>query len=322
MIEFSLFGFVFEISTKTIAILSGILVALVAIIIQILKRPAEEKLVDRFQGNMETSQKFFYEKTTYKTKYGKFYGRYLRDYFRNENGILYKLVQAMKLDPNEIDRKLNLVKSDFTVEEFISIKILAFIIGGIMLVFGLLTSAFAVLVIGFVLFYLGIAGFDKILIDSKLKRRNKLFERSLPNFLDLLYSACKVGHTITEGIIKVSTKYNGIVADEFKKCMVDMKGNGGNFRNAMEDMANRNNIESLSDVVSDIVIAFEKGDEQIINVLKDEANYMRELVNAEFEETANKKSATLILPMLIFSFAPIFAFILIPLFSQFMVMFN
>lgn len=308
-----------ELSYRIIAFFAGLSVSLIVVTIQLINKPKDEVLMDKLQGNMEEAQKYFYDQHSYKTRYGKFYSKHLKPFF-DEDGVFSQLVAALKIDPYDVDRKLTLIKSDFTAEEFISIKILSLLIGICMMFLGFLSYTYVIMFIGLAVFYMGVAGFERVMILSKLEKRKREFIHSLPNFLDLLYSACKAGHTITEALKKVSTKYNGVVAEDFNLTMVETQGNGGNFRKAMEDMSERNNIEPLTDVISDILIAFEKGDDQIINTLKDEAFQMRDIVNSQNEEIANRKSATMIFPILLFSFIPLFALILVPMFSQFNIM--
>ena len=100
--------------------------------------------------------------------------------------------------------------------------------------------------------------------------------------------------------------------------MIDFKSNGGNFKKAMENMIERNDVESLTNVISDILISYEKGDDKIIETLQEEAEAMREIVNADIDEQANKKTTTLMIPMMIAFFLPIMIFLLLPMLSQFM----
>lgn len=304
----------FTITYQTLALIAGIWGCAVGLLVLYIRKPKTQEITNRLQG-LEETEKYFIEHYKYKTKYGRFYGKYLKSAFDNPNSIFYKISEELKVNPYELERKLKLVKSDLTVEEYISIKILGLMLGGFITFIGTIKS-FTVLYVGIAVLMFSIF-LDKILLDDKLKKREKIIERELPNFLDLLYSACAAGHTITEAIQKVSTKYAGICAEEFNAAMVETKGNGGDFRRAMENMMERNNVEALSNVVSDILISYDKGDEKIIETLKNEAEQMREIVNANIEEIANRKSSTLVIPMIFFSFGPLFAFMLIPLFAQF-----
>lgn len=306
-----------EITFKAVAGLCGLWVVVLGLWLSNLRK-ANDKTQDinlKINGSNEAT-KYMSQKKTPKTKYGKFYKNNLSKLFK-EDTLLSKIAKMLVPNTSDVERKLNLVKSDMSVEEFVSIKVLALVVGTLLsmcsILFGLNKI---VLIIGILAIFIGLALENQIFGD-KIKKRTIEIERDLPNFLDLLYSSCKTGHTITEAIKKVSTKYVGTVADEFNEAMVEFKGNGGDFKEAMENMMERNNIESLTNVLSDILISYEKGDEQIVDTIKEEAEAMREIVNAEIDEQANKKSTSLMLPMMVFFFLPLMLFLLLPLLSQF-----
>lgn len=306
-----------EITFKAVAGLCGLWIVVLGLWISNLRK-TNDRVQDinlKINGSNEAT-KYISQKKTPKTKYGNFYKNNLSKLFK-EDTLLSKIAKMLVPNTSDVERKLILVKSDMSVEEFVSIKVLALVVGTLLsmcsILFGLNKI---VLIIGILAIFIGLALENQIFGD-KIKKRTIEIERDLPNFLDLLYSSCKTGHTITEAIKKVSTKYIGTVADEFNEAMVEFKGNGGDFKEAMENMMERNNIESLTNVLSDILISYEKGDEQIVDTIKEEAEVMREIVNAEIDEQANKKSTSLMLPMMAFFFFPLMLFLLLPLLSQF-----
>lgn len=308
----------FKISFTAIAVLASLWGVLVGLfIVSLTRRENENDIIDRL--NMDDARQYVRKKGGYKTSYGKFYNKNISHLFK-EDSLLNKMASALVPNTHDIERKLGLISSDITVEEFISIKVLSLVIGVLMVIIGFIANMnYVVIGIGTLLAIISM-GLEEQVYGEKIKKRNIEMERGLPNFLDLLYSACKSGHTVTEGIIKVSSKYNGVVADEFNKAMVEFKGNGGNFKAAMEHLMDRNDIDALSNVVSDILIAYEKGDAQIVDTIKQEAISMREIVNSQSEEQANKKATSLLIPMMVFFFMPLLAFMLIPMSSQFVTM--
>lgn len=264
-------------------------------------------------------EQYLQEQEERSSRYGQFYSKNLSNHFK-DGSILSQIGRNIVPDTYNIKRQLDVVGKDVTVEEFISMKVLSILFGvsflGTGMIFGM--NKF-LLGVGALLLLLGLT-LEEQLFGEKIKKRNKELERGLPNFLDLLHSASLSGHTITEAIIKVSSKFDGLVATEFNKAMIDFKGNGGDLKEALNNMAERNGNEALSNVIADILIAYEKGDDQIIETLKAEANMMRELVSADADERANRKASSLLLPMMVFFFMPLMAFILLPMFAQFVTM--
>ena len=305
-----------QISFATLSLWISLWGIVVGLFIFNLTRKGKENNNITLRLQMDEAKKYKMSQTMSKTRYGKFYQKNLASFF-GEDTFLGKISSKLIENPHDLDRKLKLIESDMSVEEFSSIKVMTLISGLIMAISGLLLNLGTVFSIGGVLLIIISFYLEEKLVNEKIKERTISIERGLPNFLDLLYSACKTGHTITEALMKVSTKYTGVISDEFNKTMIEFKSNGGNFPLAINNMADRNNIESLTNVLFDILISYSKGDDKIIETIQQEAETMREIVNAEIDEQANKKSTELMVPMILFLFAPLLAFILLPFLSQF-----
>lgn len=310
----------FELSFTAFSVLVGLWATLSALSIQGLKKYRDSDIdVIKSRITNNEAERYLYDKNKRNTAYGKFYERNLAGAFRRDS-LLNKLGRSLVPDTNNIQRQLTVAGKDMTVEEFVSIKVVSILAGIFLLVTGVaMNMQIVIMVLGALSLLAGLALEEQIFGDS-LKKRNELMTKGLPNFLELLHSSCSSGHTITESIIKVSSKYPGVVADEFNKAMMDFKGNGGDLKKALSDMSERNGNEALSSVVSNILISYEKGDDQIIETIKQDAENMRAIVSEEVEAEANRKASTLLLPMMGFFFLPLMAFILLPLFAQFMVM--
>lgn len=312
----SLLGF--QISFNALAILIalwGIVLGLT--IVNMFSNRGKQDIINEKLHGETAAEKYVNSKKIPKTKYGVFYQKHLQGLFK-EGSILNKISSLLIPNPYETERKLNLIDSNLSLEEFCSIKVLSLIAGVVLLLLGVSLNSNKVLLIVGALSLVVSFGLNNQVFGDKIKKRNLEIERDLPNFLDLLYSACKTGHTITNAITEVSSKYTGIISEEFNRAMIDFKSNGGNFKKAMENMIERNDVESLTNVISDILISYEKGDDKIIETLQEEAEAMREIVNADIDEQANKKTTTLMIPMMIAFFLPIMIFLLLPMLSQFM----
>ena len=304
----------FNVSFIEISVFFGILIILLLTEIMVRKDTKKIELSEKI-GNY-SGQVYINSKT--KSKYGEIYNNNLSFLFK-EGSILGKIGNLLIPNKKELQNKLSLVNSSLTVEEFISIKVLSLIAGVLILIVGFIFN------LGIPFYCIGgFAVLVSLLLDNqiyvdKLEKRKAEILRDLPNFLDLLYSACKSGHNIIPAITKISQKYPGALATDFQKTITTFKINGGDFQEACEEMINRNNIDELSNVLSDIIISYEKGDDVIVETLKQESDMMKEYSIAHNEEIANKKSATLTVPMMIFFLLLIIAFLLIPMLANFTV---
>lgn len=298
---------------QIISILIGVLV--IAVGLSLMGRGTKKlKLAERLNNTSDAEiQAILRESVTSNTKYGQFYGSYIKPYFDRNPVLFEKLIKMLGIDLDKIEQKIREAKMEkqITKEEIASMKMLGtagaimfFLLGA-----GLSNTAFILL--GILSYLLG--GFVPIaVLDQKIKQRKEAIEKELPDFLDLLKSVTEAGLVIQEAIVKITERMNTPLAEEFKMVMAETKANGGQWRVAMENMAFRNNIDSLSDVVSDILISYEKGT-SITETLEKEANAMRQLRNFKCQERAKGLSVKLIIPMAIFSFFPLLILLLAPM---------
>lgn len=302
----SLLGF--NISFKAIAFLSAVWVVVLGlwIISKISSKYSTNSIKDKIGINTPINNS--------KNKYSDFYQQNISNLF-HEDSILSKIGKIIVPDSNEVARKLKAADVQMTAEEFVSIKVLLLVVGGAIGLFGLIVNNNMVLVIGILGIVLSFL-LDNQIYGDKLKKRKEAMQSDLPNFLDMLYSACRTGHTVPKAIEKVSAKYPGVVSDEFNRAMVECKSNGGNFVEAMESLVARNDMPELTNCVSNIVIAYQKGDGDIVNVVKQEAESIRINSTLKFKEMVGRKQNTLLLPMMVFFLIPIMAMILLPFLSQ------
>lgn len=305
----------FNFSFVQISIFFGVI--LILLLTEIVSK-SETKKIDLKEKLGNHSGQIYTGSNKGKGKYSIFYNNNLSFLFK-EGSLLGKVGGLLIPDKDKLKINLNLVKSSLTVEEFISIKVLSLVSGiSVLLIGGAFGLGTIFYMIGGLLIAVSLF-LDNQFFGDKIKKRKESIISDLPNFLDLLYSACKSGQNIVPAIEKICNKYPGYLADDFKETITTFKINGGDFQAACEDMIERNDIDELSNVLSDIIISYEKGDTVIVETLKQESIMMKEYQLAQNEEIANKKSATLMIPMMVFFLLPILAFLLLPMLSNFTV---
>lgn len=252
----------------------------------------------------------------------KLYMKYMQQQLTEERQK--KLIPILGLNPEqlEIDLELTGQKEKTSVSQIILSSIIGFIclvaIGGfgiVMFLSGQSNTGMIFMVVGGLIFYL-LKVMPTANIQKMIVSRREEIEREMPNFLELLASVTSSGLPISEALNKVCLNSAGVIEQEFAKVLLEAKLNGGNWRKAMEDMAFRNEVEILSDVVSDILVSYEKGT-PISEVLKGTAELARKLKINKLLEKAKKLSVKIIIPMAIFNFLPIMALFMLPLLWEF-----
>lgn len=264
---------------------------------------AEEKEIEGILKDAEASP----------TRYGRFYGGYIYPKLRLYPDLFQMLPRYLGLDMDRLDSKIRNAKlrKVISAEELLSMKLIG-VIGAVG--FGLSgmamqnTTFFLLAVFSYVLG----AVLPMQVLERKIRDRKESIIRELPDFLDLLKSVTEAGLIIQDAITKVTAKVPGALTEEFRDVMVETKSNGGNWRLAMENMALRNDVDALSDVVSDVLISYEKGT-CITDTLFSQAKKMRILKNNHLIGKARGLTIKLLIPLALFSFFPSAVILALPI---------
>lgn len=184
------------------------------------------------------------------------------------------------------------------------------VIGFVMGIFGSNDSLKYCILIGVVLFI--VFGFlPEQKIKDTIKAKNDAIIHQLPDFIDLLQSTCDSGMVIQEAITEVTKYVDNEISDEFMRVMAETTTNGGDWKGAMEQMAERNNISELSTLVSDILVSYENGT-SISQTLKEQSRTLREAKNFRMDAKAKAMTVKMLIPMVIFMFLPIMVIMIAP----------
>jgi len=108
----------------------------------------------------------------------------------------------------------------------------------------------------------------------KRGRRFKKFEEGLPDALDLMTSALRVGHSFNSSLSLVSRECADPVGSEFKVCF-DEQNYGLELRAALENLTGRIPLQDLKIVVTAILIQRESGG-NLAEVLEKTAHVIRQ----------------------------------------------
>lgn len=257
------------------------------------------------------------EDRVYNNRYNPIYRKYVRSHmdtplfqyliqriFGRTRGVLEsRLVQA------GLDEKISM-------DEVLSLKVISFLVSGISLFLFLVLHNALLFLIFLIGIYFSFGGIE-FYLARRINKRKAEIQRDLPDFLTLLKAVMDTGVSIQKGVELMTDKYPGLLSKEFHKALIEAQANGGNFQLALENMALRNDVEELSVVISDILLAYKRGT-SINHVLERQAREMRELYATAIDEKARSLSVKLLVPMVIFSFGPLFVLILAPLLMKFM----
>jgi tight adherence protein B len=178
-----------------------------------------------------------------------------------------KVLRQVELTPR-LRRLLYQADLKWTVGGLLMMCFVAFLIPGYLVYLRTSNIIFAVLIGG--AFGFGPIGY---VIFKRNKRMNK-FEEGLPEALDLICSALRVGHSLNSALGLVTRECPDPVGTEFRVCF-DEQNYGLELKTALENLTNRVPVQDLRIVVTGILIQKESGG-NLAEVLEKAAEVIRE----------------------------------------------
>lgn len=270
----------------------------------------KNKLTRRIEHHREFNEDDVFEEFKEKNKYSDAFNRYIRPYISKNQTIFDKLLKAFGLSLETIQKQLLRANVKNIKPEEIAVLKMIGMFGSILI---LVATVPFMGMLGFGIggaFYLFLAIVPSRILTQKYNDRKEKINEVLPVFLRLMSNATETGHTIEDAIIRVSNKYDCILAEEFKKVEAEAKFSN-DWLHALENMAYRNDVDELYNLVSEIKITKEKGI-AITDTLVRHAEKMETEKVLNSSEKARKQATTLMLPIFLFLFAPLLGIIVLP----------
>lgn len=155
---------------------------------------------------------------------------------------------------------------------------------------------------------------QKRLADQAEGMRNQV-AGELPRFLDILQTELIVGMPIESAIYIICDKFDSLISREFLEALNESELGVSGWQQAMENVAVKYDIETLSDFVSDISTAYAKG-VSITNSVVRKTKEIKATHLLNIKERAGKATNTMLIPIAIFQFVPLIAVIMLPTIIQ------
>ncbi|QOR67510.1 type II secretion system F family protein [Cytobacillus suaedae] len=180
----------------------------------------------------------------------------------------------------------------------------------------LLNSNLAVVLLFGIIGVLVAISLPRYYIILKIKNRNRLALRELPDILDLLTVSLEAGLGFDSALSKVVSKKEGILPSEFHRCLEEIRL-GKTRREALSGIRERLVIDEVKALISSILQA-EKLGIGMVQVLRVQSNEVRDRRKQRAEEEAMKAPIKMLFPLVLFIFPSIFIVLLGPAVIQFM----
>ncbi|MCM1566977.1 MAG: type II secretion system F family protein [Dehalobacter sp.] len=235
---------------------------------------------------------------------------------KSENSFFRRLIIAFSKNSKETDPKdTELIAAGLKGWSSAEWKALRFILG---LCFAIAAAALSFILsfpiltkIEFPLFCFVIGNIaPNFWLKSKIKQRKGEILRTLPDILDLVMVSVEAGLGFDAAMMKVVEKQKGILAEEFNLVLQEIKI-GKPRREALRDMAKKNDVEDLSNVIASLVQADQLGI-SMGNVLRNQSAQIRLRRKQRIQEAAQKAPVKMMIPLVFFVFPSLFIVILGP----------
>lgn len=176
----------------------------------------------------------------------------------------------------------------------------------------LVSPVFTVLGV-FLFFYL--VFFEQQRLNSKAEEMKEQVAAELPRFLDILQTELIVGLPIETSIYIICEKFDSLISREFLEALNEMELGISGWQQALEKVAAKYDIETLSDFVLDVSTSYMKGVSITDSVVR-KTKEVKETHLLNIKERAGKATNTMLIPMAIFQFIPLIILIMFPTMIQ------
>ena len=154
------------------------------------------------------------------------------------------------------------------------------------------------------------AGIPFAVLDSKIRQRQRLIRKQLPEFLDILCVSVQAGLSFDGAISKMVRRMKGPLIDEFSRMQQDVSL-GMNHQYALTNLAKRCDLEEVYLFTTSIIQA-EKLGTSMTRTLKTQADNMRDRHRQWVKTEAMKAPVKILFPMILFIFPSMFVVLLFP----------
>ena len=160
-----------------------------------------------------------------------------------------------------------------------------------------------------VLLFLGYT-YPRTWLKGKVRAKQKLVIRSLPDALDLITTCVEAGLGLDAALSRVADKAEGPLADELQKMLRDVSM-GKLRREAMQELGERIGVEELTNFINAIIQAEQLG-VGIAQVLRVQSDQLRTQRRQRAEKAAHEAPIKMLFPLVLFIFPAFLMVILGP----------
>lgn len=214
---------------------------------------------------------------------------------------IYRAVGSSSFDTASLEKRITQLGGGITVTEYRVQQMLwclsALIFGTVCVALGAAQGKVGV-VAGFLLICgAGLCGFlgRDYWLTQQIKKREKAMLAEFPALAELMALSVTAGESALGSLERVVRSSNGELAQEFKEILA-MTRSGEPLVSALQNFSQRTSVAALSRFVDGLVVAIERGT-PLADVLRAQAQDVRDNAKRELMETAGKKEIGMMAPV-------------------------
>lgn len=241
-----------------------------------------------------------------------FYERNLKPRIEENRSLYDQILRLLGIDEETVARQMDQARwNKIRPEELIAFRVAALLLGA---AFAVITLVMFQSSTGFML---GIAimalsqFYPQMKLKEMIKKRQREIKRNLPDFIDLLIVLLEVGTPEQDAILQVSDSFKDATGEEFRRAATQAAFNNGRWTDALGQMAQRVQLEEVTDLVSSITVAAEKGT-ALSPILREQVARIRYRQQQDYEEKAAKAGTKMLPIMLLFILVPMIVILIAP----------
>ena len=150
---------------------------------------------------------------------------------------------------------------------------------------------------------------------SQAEQRKLRMANEMPRFVDLLLAALEINLPIEIAIKKTADAVPCVLSDELKTTFAETEIGAKNWQQALESIAQKYEVDQLSDFVLNINTAFNKG-VSVTDAVAREAFAVRQSLLLSAKERTAKMTSIILVPLVVFKILPLMVILMYPLMLQ------
>lgn len=165
--------------------------------------------------------------------------------------------------------------------------------------------------LGIIAYYTLAAGIPRS-VHSKAEQKKGQLVQEMPRFVDLLLSALEIGLPIENAIQETMEAVPCVLSQELKSSFAEAQIGAKNWQQALETIAQKYELDILSDFVLDIITSYNKG-VSVKDAVARESFEVRQTALLTAKEKTAKMTSVILAPLVVFKMLPLVIIMMAPI---------